>query len=504
MDLFQPQWGLWNEKLLELCAQKPLPCQLVNDCDFCRKAEEGVKKNENSNPYKVLKNRRIAYAYGVDDTSKQVPRTDVLNSYDPILEADPSKWISRISQGIGRKWSLDVLALEEYGADFPFLHIGYVLLVPLTVAKRTTTVRTLFNFLRVLNHAYNDVSYHNSTHAAQVAHHFNATLKLLGRLDHITTLERAIGVVSSLGHDAGHFGRSNQFIKMTGDPINHLYIDCPLEHYHAFLTFNSILAPHNNIFSTLSREQLQELHKKLVECILYTDLGRHFQVVKQFNRKLKSSIAEDCNLRNSVDEACNCKRCSSIIGFPSPKSGYDNVQDDTNLDEDLKWSIIKMALKLADIGHASLNWDQHYRWSTRAISEYYEESDEAVHFGFVNYSNFDRDDHHVFAQKQQSFIDEITIPIGLNLSMAAFSSSHKRNFDEICLYRMIQNQRQWEHYSDLVLDEFTHFKEWMKRDKIENANVLSAIQNIPKVGIYNLCVHIAFLRSSLSEHDPKV
>jgi len=50
-------------------------------------------------------------------------------------------------------------------------------------------------------------------------------------------------------------------------------------------------------------------------------------------------------------------------------------------DENDRAHLIKMIIKLPDIGHAALPSDQHYEWSRRAVTEFYQIEDEVQHLG---------------------------------------------------------------------------------------------------------------------------
>jgi len=474
-----PQWGTWNDRLDDLSSLSPTACLNNHDCSFCLRNQYsrtlGLPHEEN-NTYNMLLIRRMAMHSAIYN-NKQA-RSDQSNNLDdthPLIMLAPDFWLPRISSRIGKKWSLNILELEKYGCHFPFMHVGYTLLAPLTVAKSITTVSTLSNFLCCLNSSYTDVPYHNSTHAAMVAHLYNTALLILGHLESFTVLERATCIVAALGHDAGHFGKNNNFLALVGDPLAVIYPDSTLENFHTMITFNAILAKGNNIFATLSRDEMSELHKRLVELILATDLSRHFVALREFFALVSKNSSErpmECQFNRSLALDCSCAVCQK------PDFDPDKPSDD-QLEENYKIEIMKMTLKYADVGHASVDWTEHYEWSRRSLTELYAMADEARHYNSDICARIDRKTHKDYPKKQQAFIRALTMPLGIVVSMSARNHRRMIKFERIIMSRLFENEKRWEFSSEMFSGKFDKLsktcQKWSSDNLKEQENVTGVI-----------------------------
>jgi len=482
IDLAQrglPQWGTWNEVLDDLSSPHPTPCENSHDCTFClrnRYSRTSELPHEENNTFQMLRVRRMAMHSAI--ISNKASRSDQSANLDdthPLILLAPDFWLPKISSRIGKKWSLNVLDLEKFGCHFPFMHVGYTLLAPLTVANSITTVSTLSNFLCCLNSSYTDVPYHNSTHAAMTAHLYNAALLMLGHLDSFTVLERATCIVAALGHDAGHFGKNNNFLALVGDPLAVIYPDSTLENFHAMITFNAILAEDNNIFATLNRDEMSELHKRLVELILATDLSRHFTALRAFFLQVSNNATErpmECQFSRSLALNCSCVVCRK------PDFDPDKPSDD-QLEEHYKIEIMKMTLKFADVGHASVDWTSHYEWSRRSLAEVYNMADEARHYNSDICARIDRKTHKDYPKKQQAFIRALAMPLGIVLSMSARNHRRMIRFERIIMSRMFDNEQKWDFASESFSEHFESlaktFVGWSTEQIEELSKRLSAL-----------------------------
>lgn len=95
----------------------------------------------------------------------------------------------------------------------------------------------------------------------------------------------------------------------------------------------------NNILSNLVGKDYSSLRKIIVELVLATDLGMHFDFLGQFK---------------------------SSVGAQSIDKGNDKS----------RLMIMKMALKCGDLGHSAKSLILHEKWTLRITEEFYRQGDE--------------------------------------------------------------------------------------------------------------------------------
>ena len=306
---------------------------------------------------------------------------------------------------IGYKWHLSVINLEKYGKRFPFAFIGFYLLKPLLVTSSNTCKEsTLIRFLHSMSRLYNDNPYHNDEHAGAVAHKTVSLIRLLNMESALSEIDLATVIIACLGHDAGHFGRTNNFIADTGEPLALIYNDASiLENYHAFLTFSVLSNKHSNVLSSLTRSQMQHSRKMIIDMILTTDMAAHYASVKNFSER-------------------------AILAEFDPR----------NTDAD-KWILMQMCLKMADIGHAALEWRDHIQWSLRLAEELYSQGEEEAALGLPVTLLCDRSRRHLFHSDQIGFLKYVVLPLGNAIKI----SDTTNNIEHVINRRIKKNIEHW-------------------------------------------------------------
>lgn len=172
-------------------------------------------------------------------------------------------------------------------------------------------------FLRQLSSIYRPANqYHNFRHALdvlQATFTFLSRARILPRMsvlqlypaDRTWKRDRAPGLLNetlrnvdlfilyivSIGHDVGHPGLSNMFLKNADTPLSQLYGgNSPLERMHC--VFLTQLMRRHGMSRLLSEDGVRqsELRNLLVETLLVTDLRLHFDWMKRF-MQLKDPVA---------------------------------------------------------------------------------------------------------------------------------------------------------------------------------------------------------------------
>lgn len=148
----------------------------------------------------------------------------------------------------------------------------------------------LMNYMVAIQNGYRNVTYHNTTHAADLCQTFNyfcrAGLEQKCALDNneLTAL-----FVAACCHDYDHPGVNNSFLVNLHDPIALRHNDISvLEQHHIASSFEVMHRDsQRNWMAAYSKENVKRLRKLMIDAVFSTDIIKHFGDVAQF----KSMIA---------------------------------------------------------------------------------------------------------------------------------------------------------------------------------------------------------------------
>ncbi|KEP67612.1 UNVERIFIED_CONTAM: 3'5'-cyclic nucleotide phosphodiesterase domain-containing protein [Hammondia hammondi] len=193
---------------------------------------------------------------------------------------------------------------------------------------------------------------------------------------------------AALGHDVGHPGYNNAFLVATNQPIALVYNDhAVLENYHAYITFRTLTCYtsstdtngqgcEGSVLKGITPAEYRYFRKHLIELILATDMSQHFSTIS----------------------TVRVRRESRTFNFIT------NEED--------RWMMKKLCMKIGDIGHAALEWDQHYKWSMRVTEEFLLQGDAELKAGLPLSPLCDRNAPEIELHKSQSsFINYLVVPL---------------------------------------------------------------------------------------------
>ncbi|CBZ54191.1 putative cGMP-inhibited 3',5'-cyclic phosphodiesterase [Neospora caninum Liverpool] len=193
---------------------------------------------------------------------------------------------------------------------------------------------------------------------------------------------------AALGHDVGHPGFNNAFLVATNQPIALVYNDhAVLENYHAYITFRTLTCyaaatnkndkgGESSVLKGITPAEYRYFRKHLIELILATDMSQHFSTIS----------------------TVRVRRESRSFNFST------NEED--------RWMMKKLCIKIGDIGHAALEWDQHYKWSMRVTEEFLLQGDAELKAGLPVSPLCDRKAPEIeFHKSQSSFINYLVVPL---------------------------------------------------------------------------------------------
>ena len=142
-------------------------------------------------------------------------------------------------------------------------------------------------------------------------------------------------VLAAIIHDFDHPGVNNAFMINSKSDIAIRYNDISvLENYHIASAYFILQKEECNIFSNCTDEVFKEVRQTVINAVLATDFGKHFDILGQFKSKLASGGLD-----------------------------YEKVED--------RRLVIQLALKCADISHTTKSLETHRKWSEAITEEFY-------------------------------------------------------------------------------------------------------------------------------------
>ncbi|KAK9862771.1 hypothetical protein WJX84_008507 [Apatococcus fuscideae] len=292
-------------------------------------------------------------------------------------------------------WSFDAFALDEATDGHPLSILGFHLIKQAGfISLFELNEQRLVNFLRQIEHRYQDNPYHNRAHAADVLQSTHAILygsKVLHE-NFVEDREVLACYLAAMVHDAEHPGVTNDFLVKTSHHLALRYNDrSPLENHHLYLCFRTIHQDKCNFFSGSSQEHelLPWLRKIVIEMVLATDMKQHFHLVSRFRQLILHRALSDVDDTDGEEKSDSVAAVSkSLTGSASwtqlrdlaqaldnREQGNTHIRVDTNLDESEKVLMFQMVMKCADIGHLTQPRDIHRAWVSSLEEEFFRQGD---------------------------------------------------------------------------------------------------------------------------------
>ncbi|SCQ16857.1 3',5'-cyclic nucleotide phosphodiesterase, putative [Plasmodium ovale] len=320
---------------------------------------------------------------------------DICSHFDinMVCKKDKKEKMSKDLEGTDMDiWNTKFLDRGTPNYDL-FIKIGKTLLNKYYTSNQSIPNETLYSLLCEMKKGYNNVPYHNCIHAAMVTQHSSILINSLDTANILRDNEMAAFLVAALGHDIGHFGRTNIYLKNCSNFLSIIYNDKSiLENYHCSFLFRILFKEENNIFKKESSKTILNLRQQIIEVILATDMSKHIKILAQFrikSIKIKSYIEKNIIL------------------------------------------CLKMIIKAADLSHNCVDWSEHYLWVKRLINEFYHEGDEQLEKGYELNPLFDRNSHNNFIQIQRTFLKELVYPLIISLKTLDRSSITQLMMDKV-------------------------------------------------------------------------
>ncbi|CAJ0574655.1 unnamed protein product, partial [Mesorhabditis spiculigera] len=147
----------------------------------------------------------------------------------------------------------------------------------------------LAHFLLQISSGYQDLPYHNWSHAFSVTHFAYLLLRTDTVKNALGGLEQLAFFIACLGHDIGHPGTNNHFQLKLQTPLAKLYSreGSVLEHYHYTQTASLLYRDECNILDNLPIEQFNTVLSAIHDIILSTDIAMLFKKTDKIREMLR-------------------------------------------------------------------------------------------------------------------------------------------------------------------------------------------------------------------------
>ena len=199
--------------------------------------------------------------------------------------------------------------------------------------------------------------YHNELHASDVLQtsYIMATLSNLQNEMDLTILDLSGFFIASIIHDYKHPGLNNNFHINKRSDLSRRYNDISvLENYHVSSAFKIISQKNSNIFWDIQNEEYRVVRKRIVECVLATDMAKHAKEVA----RLKIKIENYKNSKNNESYLVN------LIKETSEENKFDRQQE-----------VLNFFIHCADISNPTKPKNVCVKWTELVMKEFFEQGD---------------------------------------------------------------------------------------------------------------------------------
>ena len=356
--------------------------------------EEFSLLNKEEEIYKLTRKTLEKYSKTIDKT-KNKKKTNLYNRRGTLNpELLKSGKMNRINEELldFESYKFNIFKLEE--------KVGRENILPVISTYIFSTLG-LFNIIdytkfepfifRVANGYNRNNPYHTDLHAADICQSllvyylFGSVQKLLDFND----LDLISLFISASIHDFGHPGYTNNFLIKTKNDIAIRYNDqSVLENYHVSECFNIIFKKNGcNIFDSMSNDDYKFCRKRIIQCVLSTDMTLHnkeFQFLK--------TKAQTYQIKNGH----NFER---ILEVSDPVANFN-----------IKQEFLNILIHAADISNPTKPLDIYKQWAQKCIDEFFRQGDMEKRLGLPVSFNCDRNTV-TLPQTQIGFIEAIVFPL---------------------------------------------------------------------------------------------
>ena len=283
--------------------------------------------------------------------------------------------LNSVLMSIGKNWNFDIWFVHKTTGHSVFLVAKYLLRKWEFNSALHIPEAVSDNFFQRMEIGYRNNPYHNACHAADVCHSLLYFTENSDIVKYLTGFDMISIIIASLGHDLGHPALTNRYLVNTRHKIALRYNDSSvLENMHIAKIFKLLSSPESDILQTLVSEDWVHVRKIVIEMILTTDMGKHFEVLGKFRSRV---------------------------------TNFSDISLDNNDD---KIFVLSMGIKTADIAHSAKNDDLHKKWTDLVCEEFFNQGDTEKNQGLPVSMYCDRETTDI-PKSQAGFLKNICLPL---------------------------------------------------------------------------------------------
>ena len=307
-----------------------------------------------------------------------------------------------LKSGIMNRINEDLLDFESHNFNIFKLEqkVGRENILPVTTTYIFSTLG-LFSIIdytkfepfifRVASGYNRENPYHTDLHAADICQSL-LVYYIFGNLEKIldfNDLDLISLFISAAIHDLGHPGFTNNYLINTKDDKAIRYNDqSVLENYHVSEAFHIIFKKNGcNIFESMSNDDYKYCRKRIIQCVLATDMtlhNREFQLLKTKIQTFQIKKGENV---------------AKIFRVQDPVTNFN-----------IKQEFFNILIHSADISNPTKPLDIYKLWAQRCVEEFFRQGDMEKKLGLPVSFNCDRNTV-TLPQSQLGFIDAIVLPL---------------------------------------------------------------------------------------------
>lgn len=159
--------------------------------------------------------------------------------------------------------------------------------------------------------------------------------------------------MAAICHDYKHNGYNNLFHINNKSYIAITYNDISvLENYHVAESFKVMMKEDNNLLCKLNLHQWRHVRRRMIDCILCTDMANHAKHLSNLKTKIETY---DIKMGNNLDK---------LVVLDNNAKNYDNQQ-----------LILGMCLHAADVSNPAKPTEVYSQWVDLLFVEFFNQGD---------------------------------------------------------------------------------------------------------------------------------
>ena len=320
------------------------------------------QENFNTNPNPTDKitsniNNEITSKDSSSSINLKVTSVDIINPIPEVDEIKATDCIEKFNH-IFDDYNFNIFDyISQNGRDCVLHNISYYIFNKYNLFLFVNHAR-FDSFLNKIKVGYDFLlPYHNELHAADVlqSSHIIAILSNLQAEMDLTILDMSGYFIAAIIHDYKHPGLNNNFHINKRSELSMRYNDISvLENYHVSSAFKLISQKNSNIFCDIQNEEYRVVRKRIVECVLATDMAKHAKEVARLKIKFE-------NYKNSKSFD---SYLVSLVSETSEESKFDRQQE-----------ILNFFIHCSDISNPAKSNDLCKKWTDLVMKEFFEQGD---------------------------------------------------------------------------------------------------------------------------------